>query len=50
MPNLVLKDRNIKTAKACTVASKGVNDYAVRRLVKASEALGHKRIILKSGG
>ncbi len=50
MPNLVMKDRDTKTVKACTVTSKGVNDYAVRRLVKAIEELGHKRIIFKSDG
>ena len=50
MPNLVLKDRDTKTIKACTVTSKGINDYAVRRIVKAIEELGHKKIILKSDG
>ena len=50
MPNLVLKDRDTKTVKAFTVTSKGVNEYSVRRLVKAIEELGHKRIILKSDG
>ena len=50
MPNLVMKDRDTKTVKACTVTSKGVNDYAVRRLVKSIEELGHKKIILKSDG
>ena len=33
MPNLVMKHRESKTAKAFTVPAKGVNDYAVRRLV-----------------
>ena len=50
MPNLVMKCRDTKTVKACTVTSKGVNDYAVRRLVKAIGELGHKKIILKSDG
>ena len=50
MPNLVMKDRSTKTIKAYTVTSKGVNDYAVRRFVKAIEELGHKRIIFKSDG
>ena len=33
-----------------THTSKGVNYYAVRRLVKMIEELGHMRIILKSYG
>jgi hypothetical protein len=47
MPNFVMKDRSTKTVKAYTVTSKGVNDYAVRRLVKSIGELGHKKIILK---
>ena len=48
MPHLVMKDRQSKTIKACTVPAKGVNDYAVRRLVKSIGELGYKKIILKS--
>ena len=50
MANIVLKDRETKTPKACVVPTKGINDYAVRRLVKMIEELGHKRVILKSDG
>ena len=31
-------------------AAKGVNDYAVRRMVKNIEELGYKKVILKSDG
>ena len=45
-----MKDRDTKTIKVRTVTSECVNDYAVRRLVKAIGELGHKKVILKSDG
>ena len=47
-PVIVLKDRKSGTVKAHMVEEKGVNVFAVKRLVQDVALLGYKRIVFKS--
>ena len=48
MPIIVLKDKETKIKRARVVPKKGVEAYAVYRIKKDLEQLGHRKIILKS--
>ena len=50
MPMLVIHDRDTKMKFAHIVPNKGVHPYAVARVAKDLELLGHTEIILKSDG
>ena len=48
MPVLALKDRKSGMMQSRVVPAKGTDKFAIKRLVKDIELLGHKKIILKS--
>ncbi len=48
MPALVMKDQRTRLVTARVVPSKGLDAYAVGRLKKDVEQLGHRRIVTKS--
>ena len=50
MPMLVMHDRDTKMKFAHIVPNKGVHPYAVARVTKDLELLGHTELILKSDG
>ena len=48
MPILVMRDSETRMIQAYVVPQKGVDGYAVKRLSKDIDLLGHKRMIFKS--
>ena len=48
MPMVITKDRSTKAVYADVVQEKGVNQYAVRRVSKNLQLIGHDKIILKT--
>ena len=49
-PILVIKDEKLKMVFAHVVPSKGRDKYAIERMSKGLDMLGHKKVILKSDG